>query len=46
MTALSRIEALPFWKSRCRVQLRHGEASPDLPDYAERCAARVARMLA
>jgi thiamine kinase-like enzyme len=30
----------------CSVQLRHGEASPDLPDYAEKCAIRVVRMLA
>jgi hypothetical protein len=30
----------------CFVQLRHGEASADLADYAEKCAARVTRILA
>ncbi|MGE4248014.1 MAG: phosphotransferase [Parvibaculaceae bacterium] len=29
----------------CQVQLRHGEASADLPDYARKCAARVRRMV-
>lgn len=30
----------------CLVQLQHGEASADLPDYTAKCAARVVRMLA
>jgi thiamine kinase-like enzyme len=30
----------------CQVQMRHGGAGGDLPDYALRCATRLARMLA